>query len=52
MKVLSLSESTPSIANGRSAVTFSDASMTSIWSRIRIATHCVHPLAMSVSARV
>ena len=52
MKALSLSESMPSIGKGRSTATLSNASTTSIWSRTRIATHSVQPLAMSVSVRV
>ena len=52
MKALSLSESTPSMANGSSAATLSNASITSICSRTRMATHSVQPLAMSVSVRV
>lgn len=51
MNALSLSESTPSIANGRSAAALSNPSITSIWLRTRMATHSVQPLAISVSVR-
>lgn len=43
MNTLSLSDSSPSIANGRSAAAFSNPSITSIWLRTRLATHSVQP---------
>ncbi|MFM9428245.1 hypothetical protein RCH10_004707 [Variovorax sp. GrIS 2.14] len=52
MKALSLSESTPSMANGNSPATCSKAPTISICSRILIATHSVHPVAMSVMVSV
>jgi hypothetical protein len=52
IKAPSLSESSPSIANGRSAAAFSSPPITGIWLRSRMVTRSVQPLAMSVNVRV